>query len=236
MKIYIGSKKHEYYKDLLMMVDLGMHEKIAETLVKEIKPGANILDLGSGQGALSQRLVDLGYNVISVDKDENNFKCRGAQFVKVNFDKLQEVESFVTKYENYFDAVIGIEVIEHVENQWEYIRTLYKMCKPGGCVIISTPNVTSWLSRLNFVLNGKFHQFGDADLEYGHISPLTSWEFELILKRTGFKNIKLTGIGTLPPIYITSIKTALASFLMLPLRLIMKGQIDGWCIMAVGRK
>ena len=194
------------------------------------------MDLGAGQGALSQRLVDLGYNVISVDKDESNFKCRGAQFIEANFDELQDVESFVTKYENYFDAVIGIEVIEHVENQWEYVRTLYKMCKPGGYVIISTANVTSWLSRLHFLLNGRFHQFADPGLEYGHISPLTASECEHILERTGFKNVKLTGIGTLPPIYITSVKSALASFVMLPLRLVMKGQIDGWCIMAIGRK
>lgn len=234
--IYIGQKPKQYYKNILMMVDLGMHEQIFVELTKLVPVGALILDLGCGEGALSQRLVDNGYKVYSVDKNPAYFKCVGSTFIEVDFDKQGELNAFIVKHEDLFDAVIGIEVIEHVENQWEYIRGLKRMCKSGGQLFVSTPNTQSWLSRLQFLRAGRFHQFSDPDLEYGHISPLTLWELDVILKALGLFKIKSIGVGTLPPLYFTSFKTIVASMIGLLLRPFMKGQIDGWCVLSIYRK
>ena len=234
--IYFGKKKHEHYKGILMMVDLGMHEQIFQEITGRLSPGSKILDLGCGEGALSQRLVDAGYDVTSVDKNPEYFKCEGSKYVRVNFDDAAQLHNFIEAHDSRFDAVLGIEVIEHVENQWEYVRGLHKMCKPDGWVFISTPNITSWLSRLQFLLTGRFHQFNDQDLNYGHISPLSQWEFNNLLSSVGFVDLQYRCVGTLPTIYITSVKTALASLLALPLRMFQSGYLNGWCILAIGRK
>lgn len=234
--IYFGKKKHEHYNGILMMVDLGMHEHIFREITKRLAPGAKILDLGCGEGALSQRLVDAGYGVTSVDKNPEYFKCNGSKYVRIDFDDGSQLSNFIVEHNSHFDAVLGIEVIEHVENQWEYVRGLHKMCKPDGWVFISTPNITSWLSRFQFLLTGRFHQFNDQDLSYGHISPLSQWEFNNLLSSVGFVDLHYRGIGTLPAIYITSLKTVLASLLALPLRLFQTGYINGWCILAIGRR
>jgi SAM-dependent methyltransferase len=234
--IYIGKKQKQYYKNILMMVDLGMHEQIFEEVVKLVQSGSKILDLGCGEGALSQRLVDNGYMVTSVDKNPSYFKCQGSDFVEIDFDKKDQLDAFIVKNENTFDAVIGIEVIEHVENQWEYIRGLKMMCKKDGHIFVSTPNIQSWLSRFNFVRNGRFHQFSDIDLEYGHISPLTQWELSVIAKGLGLQVVRSIGIGTLPTFYFTSLKTVVASFIALILRPFMTGQLNGWCVLTVFKK
>lgn len=234
--IYIGNKEKKYYKNILMMVDLGMHEHIFAEIARCVPKGARLLDFGCGEGALSQRLVDNGYSVTSVDKNPSYFKCVGSKYVQVDFDSKSQLDDFIAGHVDSFDAVIGIEVIEHVENQWEYLRGLKAMCKKGGHIFVSTPNVQSWLSRLSFLRNGRFHQFADADLEYGHISPITIWEIGVITKSLGLQTVKQVGVGTLPALYFTSIKTVVASLIAIVLRPFMIGQLNGWCVLSILKK
>jgi 2-polyprenyl-3-methyl-5-hydroxy-6-metoxy-1,4-benzoquinol methylase len=237
MKIFIGKKKTEFYNGLKMMADLGLHKQVCERLIAELPIGSKILDFGAGQGALSERLVDAGFEITSVDIDDANFKSKKSTFVKVNFDSQESIMNFVDNNKEKFDAVLGIEVIEHVEDQWNYVRQLMNLLKPGGLILITTPNTTSWLSRLIFFFTGKFHQFSDSDLSYGHISPITEWELRLNLKYANAKSINTYPAGTLPPLYLTGFnKFSLLNLLILPLRLFMKGTKDGWCIMLTARK
>jgi cyclopropane fatty-acyl-phospholipid synthase-like methyltransferase len=234
--IFFGKKKPQYYNNLLIKADLGLHDQIAKKIQTELEPNATILDLGAGEGALSSRLSDLGFKVIAADKDKDNFKCKKSDFFQINFDNPEELALFVKQHENHFDAVLGIEVIEHVQDQWQYVRQLMNMAKSGGLILITTPNTTSWLSRVMFFLTGRFHQFSDGDLSYGHISPISAWELNLILKELNAKEIKISPAGTLPAIYLSGLKLSFLSFFMLPLRFLMKGIVDGWCIMATARK
>ena len=236
-KFFIGKKKAEFYKGMLVKADLGLHDQIAEKIQREVPAGAKVLDLGAGEGALSARLVDLGYQVTAVDKDQDSFKCEEATFSRIDFDSADEITQLVKQHEDAFDAVLGIEVIEHVQDQWQYVRQLLKMVKPGGMVLITTPNTTSWLSRLMFFLTGRFHQFSDIDLTYGHINPISSWVLNLILRESGARQIEVFGAGTLPPIYITGFnKLTILNLSMLVLRPFMSGSLDGWCVMATARK
>lgn len=237
MVILVGRKMAEHYKGLLIKADKGLHEQIAGVIQRELPLGAEILDLGAGEGALSARLVDLGFIVTAADRDHQSFKCNDVQFHRVDFDSLEDIDKFVLTREDRFDAVIGIEVIEHVQDQWRYARQLLKMVRPGGLVLVTTPNITSWLSRLIFLFTGRFHQFADADLSYGHISPVSPWELGLILRSAGAENVEIRAAGTLPPVYFTgSLKLLVLNALALLLRPFSRGQLDGWCVMATGRK
>lgn len=234
---YLGRKPLDYYKGLLIKADLGLHEQIADVLGSKLKSGATILDFGAGEGALSLRLLDQGFQVTAADMDLDNFKCHEVPFVQINFDVPSQVAAFVAEHENAFDAVIGVEVIEHVQDQWSYVRQLMAMVRPGGLVLISTPNTTSWISRFLFLLTGQFHQFSDADLSYGHISPITPWELDLVLRTAGGSEIEVRPAGTLPPIYLSGVnRLSLYSLMSLPLRLFMRGCVDGWCVIATARK
>lgn len=236
-KIFIGQKKAEYYNDLLMKADLGLHEQIANKLQNSLPMGCKILDFGCGEGALSQRLSDLGFSVVAVDMNAKDFKAKNVEFKQIDFNNREEVESFLNEnYEN-FDAVLGIEIIEHIHNPWQYIDDLMKMVKRGGLILITTPNTTSWLSRFIFLFTGKFHQFGDGDLSYGHIAPITPWELKVILDARHLDNISIEEAGTLPAIYITGLnKLLLINLLALLFRPLIRGIVNGWCIMATARK
>jgi len=235
--IFIGKKKVEYYNGMLMKADLGLHEQIAEKIKSSLPIGSKILDFGCGEGALSQRLHDLGYIVVAADMNANDFKAKDVEFLQINFNIRDEVEIFLNNNYEAFDAVLGIEIIEHIHNPWQYIDDLLKLVKKNGLVLITTPNITSWISRFTFLLSGRFHQFGDADLEYGHVAPISTWELNIILKEKKLEQIEFKEVGTLPPVYITGInKLLILNFIALIFRPFMKSYVDGWCIMASARK
>jgi 2-polyprenyl-3-methyl-5-hydroxy-6-metoxy-1,4-benzoquinol methylase len=220
-----------------MKADLGLHEQIASTLQHSLPIGSRILDFGCGEGALSQRLSDLGYIVVAADMNAKDFKAKDVEFKQINFNLRKEVESFLNDNYESFDAVLGIEIIEHIHNPWQYIDDLLKMVKKNGLLLITTPNTTSWLSRFTFLLSGKFHQFGNGDLEYGHVAPITPWELNVIANQKQLQEIEFQEVGTLPPIYITGInKLLVVNVLALIFRPFMKGYLDGWCIMFKARK
>lgn len=111
---------------MLIRADTGLHEQIAQTLAKKVERAASVLDMGAGQGVLSARLYDLGYKVTAVDVNDEDYliQKRDIQFKQVNFDDEHELEQFIAGHESQFDVVCGVEVIEHVENPWNYVRGL----------------------------------------------------------------------------------------------------------------
>ena len=60
------------------------------------------------------------------------------------------------------DVVAAVETIEHVENPWAFMRHLSQLAKPGGWVVVTTPNQLSFLSLLTLFLKQRFSAFPDA--------------------------------------------------------------------------
>jgi 2-polyprenyl-3-methyl-5-hydroxy-6-metoxy-1,4-benzoquinol methylase len=240
MKSFIkfGSKKADYYKGILIKADSGLHTQVMSVLTDSVPRSATILDMGAGEGAMSQRMFDFGYKVVATEIDKENFKAKGPEFIQINFNDTNQMTAFVENRKGFFDVVICMEVIEHVENAWKYIRLLKKVLKNSGKLIVTTPNIASWLSRFFFMFTGTFLSFNDQTAnEYGHVSPISPWELQLIFKREGFQNIKTLDGGFLPSVWITSsfliTISVLLSFFFRPF---MKGNSRGWCVIIVGDK
>jgi ubiquinone/menaquinone biosynthesis C-methylase UbiE len=100
--------------------------------------GKRILDIGGGTGRTGNALIQHGYEVTVLDKNENIMRF-GQEihsplvFVKGDAYRLP----FKTEI---FDEVILEEIIEHFEDQGKAIEEVYRVLRQGGRVILSTPN------------------------------------------------------------------------------------------------
>lgn len=166
------------------MADKGLHEKIIRLMDSE-KRGA-VLDLAVGEGALSCELNNLGFDVVGGDLNKDNFKLHGdIPFIQYDLNKQLPIG------EKKFDYICAIEIIEHIENPYKLIRDCNSLLKKNGLLIISTPNITNYKSRLTFLLFGRFSGFFPHDkITSGHINPIPFWELKDILEENGF-GIKL---------------------------------------------
>lgn len=96
-------------------------EKILPHISKQMK----ILDLGCGDGWLTNRLNSLDFNCIGVDTDVKN----NTKFYKGTADKIPFSDKF-------FDCIIMIEVIEHIEPTC--YDEINRILKDDGLIILST--------------------------------------------------------------------------------------------------
>lgn len=146
----------------------GIHESIFERL-KEKKDDRNssILVLGSGAGAFEKRLIDAGYNnITSVEFNPEKFMVSGPKLMSLD---LNNDFSRLGK----FDMIVAIEIIEHLENQFHFIRCIKALMKEGSVLYISTPSVENKFARIKYLLVGRLNWFSPEELEStGHINPI----------------------------------------------------------------
>jgi SAM-dependent methyltransferase len=146
------------------------------------------LDLGAGRGELSTSLAARGYVVTAVERYGPQFE---AKVPLVDAD-LNEPFPFA---DASFDTSMAIEILEHLENPRRFLRELGRTLRPGGVAIVSTPNLTSLLSRFLFAACGQWDLFFNhpwrlrdpySSLVHGHITPVTRWLLEHHARDAGF--------------------------------------------------
>ena len=107
-------------------------------------PGGKLLDVGCGSGEALAMFRDLGWNVSGIDPDPVAAACgRESRSVEVTAGFL-EAASYP---ENHFDYVTLHHVIEHLPDVTRTLKAVHHVLKPGGRLLVATPNTQSRGSR-----------------------------------------------------------------------------------------
>lgn len=113
-----------------------VHEYIESKMNPDIK---TILDVGCGSAWVAKRFLTKNKNVISFDISEINVKKARNFYPAKNHYGLVGDSFFLPLKTNSVDCVIASEIIEHVVNPKAFARELFRVVKPGGELIITTP-------------------------------------------------------------------------------------------------
>jgi 2-polyprenyl-3-methyl-5-hydroxy-6-metoxy-1,4-benzoquinol methylase len=165
-------------------------------LVEELSLQGDCLDFGAGLGNLTKLFQNLGHfnSVTAVD-----IMQRPDSINKLVKWIDQDLNQPLLLPDQQFDVIFSSEVIEHLENPRGIVREWFRLLRPCGTLIFSTPNNESWRSLLALMLQGHFVAFGDTCYP-AHITALLRKDIERILNETGFINSKFifTDFGRIP--------------------------------------
>jgi SAM-dependent methyltransferase len=164
----------------------GVHKKALELMSREFKAGGRVADIGAGSGALSLRLQRAGFRPVAVDLAIDSMPP-GIEFVEANV-----CTSLVDALgEESVDDAVAVEVVEHLPDPIAFLRQAYSVIRPGGALVLSTPNILHPYSRLKFLLKGTYWLFDEeAYWTTGHTTPLPAWLLREHLAHTGYVRVE----------------------------------------------
>jgi 2-polyprenyl-6-hydroxyphenyl methylase / 3-demethylubiquinone-9 3-methyltransferase len=114
---------------------------------KGMKPfaGLRLLDIGCGGGLLSEPMTRLGFEVLGADASAKNIKTASVhaeeQGLAIDY-RATTAEALVESGER-FDAILNMEVIEHVADLNLFLTSCASMLKPSGIMFVATINRTA---------------------------------------------------------------------------------------------
>ncbi|GMV18477.1 MAG: hypothetical protein AMXMBFR56_67010 [Polyangiaceae bacterium] len=112
-------------------------------------PKGELLDVGCGDGRVGKRFAALGYRVSGIDAAPENV----ARAADAGIDaRLADASQALPFDAARFDVVYAGELIEHLFDTRAFVAELARVTRPGGTVIVTTPNLAHLPDRLRLLL------------------------------------------------------------------------------------
>src|SRR5580698_6398647 len=111
------------------------YRMVADALAERHPGNGTLLDIGCGRGDLWPFVSDRFDHYIGADVVRYKGFPAGAEFTLVDLDT-----GGILCPDGLADVVAAVETIEHLENPRAFARELTRLAKPGGWVVITTPN------------------------------------------------------------------------------------------------
>jgi 2-polyprenyl-3-methyl-5-hydroxy-6-metoxy-1,4-benzoquinol methylase len=174
-------------------------DRIYQAIQKIIRSAGitgTVLDYGAGTGTLTKWLVSEGgfSEVHAADITPQPPSVSGiSKWIEIDLN--QEIPS----NDEVYDLVVAAEVIEHLENPRFVCREIFRLLRPGGLAIITTPNNEHVRSLLSLIGRGHFAAFTGSNYP-AHITALLRCDLARILAEAGFESVSFShsGWGSIP--------------------------------------
>lgn len=196
-------------RQTLGISDSAIYQMVAAVIRDRNLNGGVLVDVGCGEGQLWPHVNESLSKYIGVDCVRYDGFPVAGDFHRANLDSGQ-----TDLPDSIADVVVAVETIEHVENPWAFMRELVRMVKPGGLVIVTTPNQLSFLSLLTLMVKKRFASFQDVHYP-AHLTALLEVDLTRITGAAGLSEIEIRfsrrGRIMLTPLYYPTLLSRLFS-------------------------
>jgi SAM-dependent methyltransferase len=174
------------YEKLQIIAHEKTHRKVL-AIFSAFPERGPLLEIPTGEGALAWQLLKLGYTVTAGDIDPTFCKVRAIPCIYLDLNGRFPIE------DRKFSYVSCVEGIEHLQDHYQFVRECHRVLKPGGRLVLSTPNILNLASRLKFLLSGFYSLVPRPINEFSlipvfdHIHPLTYYQLRYMLHTQGFE-------------------------------------------------
>ncbi len=132
---------NETYLEDLLEHDEVYHQPLLELVGRYLYPGARLLELGCGPAISTRLLQERGYRPIG--SDLSMLFLRKARLENRELDLLGADALSIPIASESLDGVVGFEFIEHVTDVSSVLTECIRVLKPGGFLLIHSPNLCS---------------------------------------------------------------------------------------------
>ncbi len=179
--------------------------------------GGTLVDVGGATGNLGYALRDLykeRWTVdISVDCREPA-ESKGNRFICSNVDV--DGLSGLDKREGEVDLIVALDFIEHILDPQKFASECHRLLRPGGMVLINTPNIQYWRHIESLLVRGIFpHTSGDPEVYHGgHVAFYNFQDMKNIFSSFVHPKMHTEGLTAdpPPPIYTTMSRISALQF------------------------
>lgn len=155
------------------------HEMVYEALAARCS-GAVVLEAGCGEGYGADRLAEVAQRVVALDHDALTATHVARRYPRLDVARTNLVALPVR--DRSCDAVVSLQVIEHLWEQERFLRECHRVLRPGGALLVSTPN------RITFSPGS------DTPLNPFHTRELSGPELAGLVLAAGFVDVEVLGL------------------------------------------
>lgn len=190
----LKEKYEEFHKNAGMQTKIIDNKNFTYHIVlsfidKYLHPDMKVLDIGCGVGTISLYIANKGNEVLGTDISEKAIKAaqRSAELLGIKNASFTTTNFLDTNFQEKFDFVVCIGVLEHITNDALAMEKMYKLLKIGGKLVLLTPLETDPMHKVRLRFFGK----DEFDIRVGHLRRYSKQRLVQLLESNGFKVIEI---------------------------------------------
>jgi SAM-dependent methyltransferase len=155
------------------------HEVVYQQLAQQCAD-RDVLEAGCGEGYGADLIAGVARRVVALDYDEAT-----VAHVRARYPRVEVVHGNLAELplpDNSVDVVVNFQVIEHLWDQPQFVAECFRVLRPGGLLMVSTPN------RITFS-PGR-----DTPINPFHTRELNADELTGLLREAGFASVVMNGV------------------------------------------
>ena len=169
-------------------------------VLRQFQTGDVLADVGCFTGVATAHYRSTGFDrAVGFDLSEEALAAAASRGIEARFWRAGAERCPAADSE--FDAVVAADVIEHIVDTDAFLCELSRILRPGGLLIVTTPNLAFWISRLRLLFGKPPWSYpgasssvkADLMVDLNHIRITTRREWESLFRATAFEIVTVQG-------------------------------------------
>jgi len=185
INIYTKDKPQEYY------------QKDRQEIAEYISVGDNcVLDVGCGEASFGNLLKVSGKAkyVVGIEKNREIASKAKKKIDEIVIGNIEEI--IIPEPYGKYDYIVANDVLEHLVDPWNAIKSLRNSLKDNGVMVFSVPNIRNWTVLLPLLVYGKWEYKEHGILDSTHLRFFTKDSCREIVKKLNLKLLSIDPAGS----------------------------------------
>lgn len=158
---------------------------------------SRVFEIGCGNGWVADRMSRAGHKVVAVDISESGIAIARKHFPSVEKFACASAYDDLLQFGSNFDVVLSSEVIEHLMLPKKLLQNAFRLLRPGGRLLLTTP-YHGYAKNLALSLLNRWDHHHAVAWDGGHVKFFSKKSLTTMLREAGFVKTEIHGIGRAP--------------------------------------